>query len=1248
MADKVGRDKQLYALAQDLIDNGQIEEIEKSEPELAKKIREAAQNGETVEVPVSTVLKIASTNPQLAQAISHDSRSSVDGMTPRQAEAFMQTGAKEAEAQFEKIIKRNKPTLELRKQAHEQAKAMQAQLEAEGIRPDVAKMMTLPHEAWLVNRSKQLGISPAELMKKINLRVKKQGAHNPNGSLSQPVTQGINWKMGVKYTDPNTQVRVVDIKKKQPLSYRALKEYLVKSMAKGIKNEDSGFVLTASGNDIDKWLQHRGAPSKQKVFLVSQMAENLGDLLANMKLVESHSDSKQHQKGIHNFVVGINFEGKTYRLSVTAKDFSSGKQDRVAAHAIGGTEVKAKIATISIKEVGKNPAAKRVVAAGGHVDLKGLGEHHQTIPVPLTTVRTVTLADLMGGVNPFLRADGKNYFDSVDANEYNEGGSYYSKEDVELKQSPVADSREGDEWLNWEPKKTKDGKIPGSPEWVINEQRLLEMRETLEQLALEGQMSRFWYENSAMAVMQLVNGNLKDADKFCQLIAIYSPTTEVGVNAGSAIMTYSHWKNGGSAETLHAQMKTMDKKAVDVLYHNKEWSGRKTNTFYLNLMYHIVAQNPEAARAAGIDVDEIMDGRATIDLWMLRAFGYNVAQASDDKVQGKYSFCENETRRLAAQLNAKLPEGAEPWTPHQVQAAIWTAIKTRHELKSVKEQTAKVDEQQGIKSTSSRAHNANWRRIAMQAPADVVIEEAKKSARSFADEFKRQTMILTWEAMPSTAFGYEIGNASAGAKRLFTNEVARIFLDENGENELAKALGLPLNFSAEGFGAYSSAISPNTLTHLAPPRKIGQTEIQKDQVRMFARSIQYVTLQDAVPFFRFENKPLSEKQLHDQRFKVIKDGATKAIKTFETQAEAEAYASKKGDGYKVIGGKYAKAVVIKCRNTLDENTLKSILGKLEERLGKGAGFTRTDVDEITIINFRSDDDHLPLLMSDEEFESAIEGLTLDDVIDISPTWTEGEYGYWHSWESDPDGSAILKLLGVENGNISRTVSGVEQNLGDGKSREGNESNAQSLEKQRLVRWRLHYEEILRKFSGEGLRQIEESLRGLEEVTSHSDENALYQSGVNTDSSWTPDADLIERAKKHFGVTKNAAEAFYILPDGTMLDGSGRHWGGDERDIADQRQVDHGDVSEIMQDATSFSGAMYEFMSSTGAMRVDFNNGVASHGERESAHKCAVQGRKPLEDAERQLCEVWTRVMGYHRPVSSSNIGKKVQRTQMLC
>ena len=35
----------------------------------------------------------------------------------------------------------------------------------------------------------------------------------------------------------------------------------------------------------------------------------------------------------------------------------------------------------------------------------------------------------------------------------------------------------------------------------------------------------------------------------------------------------------------------------------------------------------------------------------------------------------------------------------------------------------------------------------------------------------------------------------------------------------------------------------------------------------------------------------------------------------------------------------------------------------------------------------------------------------------------------------------------------------------------------------------------------------------------------------------------------------------------------------------------------------------------------------------------------LVDSERQRCEVWTRVMGYHRPVASFNIGKKSEHCE---
>ena len=38
----------------------------------------------------------------------------------------------------------------------------------------------------------------------------------------------------------------------------------------------------------------------------------------------------------------------------------------------------------------------------------------------------------------------------------------------------------------------------------------------------------------------------------------------------------------------------------------------------------------------------------------------------------------------------------------------------------------------------------------------------------------------------------------------------------------------------------------------------------------------------------------------------------------------------------------------------------------------------------------------------------------------------------------------------------------------------------------------------------------------------------------------------------------------------------------------------------------------------------------------------------LDDNERQECEIWTRVMGYFRPLSSHNIGKKQEYADRKC
>lgn len=44
----------------------------------------------------------------------------------------------------------------------------------------------------------------------------------------------------------------------------------------------------------------------------------------------------------------------------------------------------------------------------------------------------------------------------------------------------------------------------------------------------------------------------------------------------------------------------------------------------------------------------------------------------------------------------------------------------------------------------------------------------------------------------------------------------------------------------------------------------------------------------------------------------------------------------------------------------------------------------------------------------------------------------------------------------------------------------------------------------------------------------------------------------------------------------------------------------------------------------------------------------LQLQPVLSDEERQPCEVWTRVMGYHRPVQSFNAGKKGEFAERTC
>lgn len=89
--------------------------------------------------------------------------------------------------------------------------------------------------------------------------------------------------------------------------------------------------------------------------------------------------------------------------------------------------------------------------------------------------------------------------------------------------------------------------------------------------------------------------------------------------------------------------------------------------------------------------------------------------------------------------------------------------------------------------------------------------------------------------------------------------------------------------------------------------------------------------------------------------------------------------------------------------------------------------------------------------------------------------------------------------------------------------------------------------------------------------------------------------IFDAAKAKFGTTNDMREAGYILPDGSMLDFSGRHQvEGDASFLNGDRTVDHREISDIAYDAddneTGINTDLGDFLD-RGAIRIDSNAGA---------------------------------------------------------
>jgi hypothetical protein len=295
----------------------------------------------------------------------------------------------------------------------------------------------------------------------------------------------------------------------------------------------------------------------------------------------------------------------------------------------------------------------------------------------------------------------------------------------------------------------------------------------------------------------------------------------------------------------------MSKKAIDLLYHDKDWEGRKTNNFYNNLMVVI-----DSERTQGV----------TSDMWIARIFGYD----SDVIPEGsKYNFTQSEIKRVAETLG---------WRPHQVQASIWVYAKTLWESMEKEVDAAAI--KNGIKQLKLKnpEYDQLYRKMfSEKMKQDLMLTEggvqpAENAIFNFGHAMQGKPLFVSWEAIPgaNTNILPKLLEADYQTKLEFTKDMIEAFTDPiTGRDIIGEEMGWHPNGKPSDPGVSSYVNSKGQVEYnpavktpfYSPVAAGGESELTLeitgfDEAKNYARVLARYAHQEAVGGFRpfFESK----------------------------------------------------------------------------------------------------------------------------------------------------------------------------------------------------------------------------------------------------------------------------------------------------------------------------------------------------------------------------------------------------------
>lgn len=355
----------------------------------------------------------------------------------------------------------------------------------------------------------------------------------------------------------------------------------------------------------------------------------------------------------------------------------------------------------------------------------------------------------------------------------------------------------------------------------------------LKQYSKEGKRGAEWYERSAKAVVDMFDGDKVLAEKFFQLIAITSANTEVAANFTK---TYNAWNQFVNNKPIRAGTSTENKKIEALLYFGIDWDGRKTNTFYNNLM--------EAME--GTD-----SGRSTIDLHMARMlFDRN------SPTEAQYQLAENMVRLIATK--ADVPA-------RQVQAASWVTQKAKTLFEDYRKRglKKKLNDKELREYAFERAI-VDYAHLMERKNQGLPVNDAMRQP---SEEKRALTQNITGEVIPSTKSEMsQVAELSIKVKQELNDKIIK----ENFIQRMAEALGIQSKIRvAAGTGGYEGSITPNLIVQVVNQNP----EVSARDAAAISAAMTYVFKQDAVPYFRADPRLLAANQ-HGYRITFDRDKLT--------------------------------------------------------------------------------------------------------------------------------------------------------------------------------------------------------------------------------------------------------------------------------------------------------------------------------------------------------------------------------------